>query len=79
MYEELDAHSLAGVWRHVHDLVDPRLGIKQLVEDRLQNIAVTIGDVGVLPIEVDADIGGAVPMPETQCASASRHRELLVK
>lgn len=78
MHQKFDAHSLAGVWRQVYRLVDPRFGIKTLMEDRLQYYAVAVRDVGVLPVEVDG-IGGAIPVPEAQCASASRHRELLVK
>ena len=78
MHEELNAHSSAGVWRQVHHLVDPRLGIKALMEDRLQYDAVAIRDVGVLPVEVNG-IGGAIPVPEAQCGSVSTHRELLVE
>ncbi len=78
MHQQFDAHSLAGVWRHVHRLVDPRLGIKALMEDRLQYDAVAIHDIGVLPVEVNG-IVGAIPVPEAQCASPSRHRELLVE
>ena len=78
MHQKFNAHRLAGVGRHVHRLVDPRLGIKTLMEDRLQYDAVAVRYIGVLPVEVD-DIGGAIPVPEAQCASPSRHRELLVE
>ena len=78
MHQEFDAHSLAGVWCHVHGLVDPGLGIKALMEDRLQYDAAAIRDVGVLPVKVDG-IGGAIPVPEAQCASARRHCKLLVE
>ncbi len=78
MHQELDAHGLPGIRRHVHRLVDPRLPIQALMEDRLQNAAGAIGNVSILPVERDA-VGGIVPVPETQCTSTSRHRELLIK
>lgn len=78
MHQKLDAHSLTGVLRHVYSLINPRLSIKTLMENRLQYDAVAIRDVGVLPVEVDS-ITRAIPVPEAQCASASRHRELLVE
>jgi hypothetical protein len=78
MYQKFDAHCLSGVWTHVHLRVEPGLGIVTLVEDRLQDVAVNISDVSVLPVEVDG-ISGAVPVPEAQCASTSRYRELLIE
>ena|SRR5947208_2171711 len=48
------------------------------MEDRLQDSARAIGDVSILPVERDA-VGGEIPVPEAQCASTSRHRELLIK
>jgi hypothetical protein len=78
MHQKFNTHSLAGVWRHVNCLVDPCLGIKALMEDRLQYDAVAVRDVGVLPVEING-IGSAIQVPESQCASFGRHRELLVK
>src|SRR5713101_4454166 len=48
------------------------------MEDRLQDVAVGIGDVSILPIVPDA-VGRAVPVPEAQRAGTSRYRELLVE
>jgi hypothetical protein len=78
MHQEFDAHSLPGVWRHVHRLANPLLGVQALMEDRLQDNAAAIGNVSVLPVELNV-IGGAIPVPEAQCSSASRHRELLIE
>jgi hypothetical protein len=78
MHQELDAHGLPSIRRHVHLFVDPILRIVTLVEDRFQDVAVNISDVSVLPVEVDG-IGGAVPMPEAQCAGTSWYRELLIE
>jgi hypothetical protein len=78
MHEEFDAHSLASVWCHVHRLLDPRLGVKALMEDCLQDLAVAISNIGVLPVERDF-VGCTIPVPEAQCASNTRHGELLVE
>src|SRR6266700_1506339 len=48
------------------------------MEDCLQDGAARIGDVSVLPIERDT-VGGAIPVPEAQCASACRDCELLIE
>src|SRR6266542_4961132 len=48
------------------------------MENRLQDGAGAVRDVSILPVERNA-IGGAVPVPEAQRASASRNRELLVE
>jgi hypothetical protein len=46
--------------------------------DRLQDIAIAIGDIRILPVERNAVIS-AVLVPEAQCG-ASRHRpELLIE
>jgi hypothetical protein len=63
MHQELDAHRLPRVGRHVHRLVDPRLPIQILMEDGLQNVTATIGDVSILPVKGDA-VSGAIPVPE---------------
>jgi hypothetical protein len=78
MHQEFDAHGLPRKRRHVHRLVDPRLGIKALMEDRLQDVAIGIRDIGVLPVELDG-VGSTIPVPEAQRASARRYRELLVE
>ena len=78
MDQKFDAHSLAGVRRHVHGLIDPCLRIKTLMEDRLQDDSVAISDIGVLPVEIDG-IAGAIPVPETQCPSVGSYRKLLVE
>jgi hypothetical protein len=78
MHEELDAYSLAGVWCHVHRLLDPRLSVKALMEDCLQDVAVSISNIGVLPVERDF-VGCTIPVPEAQCAANRRQRELLIE
>ena len=48
------------------------------MEDRLQDVAIAIGDVSILPVERNAVIS-AVLVPEAQ-RGVSRHRpELLIK
>src|SRR5438132_474136 len=78
MYQELDAHGLPRIRRHVHRLLGPGLRISTLMEDRLEDGAGGIGDVSILPIESNA-VDGAVPVPEAQRAAASRYRELLIE
>jgi hypothetical protein len=79
MHEEFDAHGLAGKRGHIYRLVNPGLGIEALVEDRLQNVAIDVCDVSVLPVEVDI-ICCAVPVPKTQGAEADwRDDELLIE
>jgi hypothetical protein len=63
MHEEFDSYSLSGEWRHVHYLVNPCLRIHTLMKDSLQDIAIDVCDVGVLPVKVDT-IGRAIPMPK---------------
>ena len=48
------------------------------MEDRLQDCARGIGDVGILPIERNG-ISSEVPVPEVQCAGTSWHGELLIE
>ena len=78
MHQEFDAHGLPRIGRHVHELADPSFCIGGLMEDRLQDVPVDIGDIGVLPVERDG-IRGAIPMPEAQRAACRRHRELLIE
>ena len=68
MHQELDAHRLPRVRRHVHRLVDVDLVVSTLMEDRLQNVAGAIRDVGILPVEGNA-VGRVVPVPEAQRAT----------
>jgi hypothetical protein len=48
------------------------------MEDRLQDVAVVIGNVSVLPVECNA-VGAAVPVVEAQRTATRRHRELLIE
>src|SRR6266513_4490296 len=48
------------------------------MEDSLQNGAVAIGDVSILPVKRNT-VGSEVPVPEAQCASTHGHRELLIE
>src|SRR5438034_9262003 len=48
------------------------------MEDRLQDVAGVISDVGILPVERNA-VSSEVPVPEAQRAGASRECELLVE
>jgi hypothetical protein len=48
------------------------------MEDRLQDISITIGDISILPVERNAVIS-AVLVPETQRARTSRDSELLIE
>jgi len=77
VHEELNAHGLTRIWRHIHRLIDPLSAIAQM-EDRLQDVAGAIGYIGVLPIECDG-VCSAVLVPETQYAGAAGHGELLVE
>jgi hypothetical protein len=63
MHQELDTNGLAHVRGKIHRLVNPELAVATLMENGLKNVAVTIGDVSVLPVEVDG-VSAAVPMPK---------------
>jgi hypothetical protein len=63
MHQELDTNGLAYVRGQIHRLVNPGLAVAILMENRLKGVAVAIGDVSVLPVEVDR-VSGAVPMLE---------------
>src|SRR5947199_6073689 len=78
MHQELDAHGLARVRRHVHRGIDPGLSIFTLVKDGLQDLAAGIRDVRILPIEGDG-VGGVVPVPEAQNGVGRHRSELLVE
>jgi len=77
VHQEFDAHGLPRIRGHVHALVDPSFRIVTLVEDRLEDVAVDIGDISVLPLERDG-IHGAFAMPEVQRDYAGRYRKLLL-
>jgi len=71
MHQELDANHLTYVRGKIHCLVNPGLAVATLMENGLKDVAVAIGYVSVLPVEVDG-VSGAVPMPEaTGVAPAS--------
>jgi hypothetical protein len=67
MHQKLHADGLTDVRGQIHRLVNPGLAVATLMENRLKNVAVAIGvaigDVSVLPVEVDR-VSAAVPMPE---------------
>ena len=65
MHQELDADVLAHIRDKVHHLVNPRLAVATLMENRLKDIAVGIGDVSVLPVEV------MTPVVQSQCQKFS--------
>ena len=48
------------------------------MEDRLQDVAVAIGDISILPVERNAVIS-AILVPEAQRARTSRDCELLIE
>jgi hypothetical protein len=48
------------------------------MEDRLQDVAITIGNISILPVEANAVIS-AVLVPEAQRARTSRDSELLIE
>jgi hypothetical protein len=71
MRQELDADGLAHVRGKIHRLVNPGLAVATLMENGLEDVAIAICDVSVLPVEVDG-VSAAVPMPEaTGVAPAS--------
>ena len=77
MHQELDPHRLPSIRRHVHCLVGPVRSITHM-EDRLQDIAIAIGDISILPVECNAVIS-AVLVPEAQRARTSGDSELLIE
>jgi hypothetical protein len=63
VYQEFYVHRLSCEGRHVNLLVDPSLPIFTLMEDGLQNGAVAIGDISVLPVELNG-VSGVIPVVE---------------
>lgn len=64
MYQKFYSHRLPRKGRHVYLLVDPSLPIFTLMEDGLQNGAVAIGDMGILPVELNG-VSGVIPVVKT--------------
>ena len=77
MRQELEAHGLPPILLHVHSHVGPVRSITQMV-DCLEDIAIAIGDISILPVKLNAVIS-AVLVVEAQCASAARDSELLIE
>ena len=70
MDQELDADRLAHVRGQIHVWLTQDY-VATPMENGLEDVAVAIGDVSVLPVESDG-VSGAVPMPEaTGVAPAS--------
>jgi hypothetical protein len=70
MHQELDADGLAYPWAKVHSLINPRLAVGSLMVDGLEDVAVTIGDVSILPGEIDAEAGVTVQCQKLSVAFA---------
>lgn len=64
MHQELNTDSLAYPRAKVHRLMNPTFRVASLMEDGLQDVAIGIRDVGILPGGIDAEGGITVPMPE---------------
>ena len=62
MHQELDPDGLAYPGAKVHRLMNPTFGVASLMEDSLEDVAVSIGDVSVLIVGVKGV--GAVPVPK---------------
>jgi hypothetical protein len=63
MHQELNAHGLPCIRRHVQRRIEPDLRVITLMEDRLENRAASIGDISILPVIRNA-VGGALEAPE---------------
>ena len=63
MHQEFDADGLARIRGKIHCLINPGLAVGTLMVDGLEDVAVGIGDVSILPVEGNA-VNGAVPVPE---------------
>lgn len=62
MNQKLDAHGLTRIRGHIESDVEPCLGAVAHVHDGGENVAVAVGDVGILPVERNA-IYCARPVP----------------
>jgi hypothetical protein len=63
MHQEFNADGLRSVGRKINLLVKPALLIRNLMEDRLQNGPIGIGDVSILIIDAKG-VDGIIPVPE---------------
>jgi hypothetical protein len=63
VHQELDTHGLPSKGRHVDRLEEPSVAGVTQVEDGLQDSAVCVGDIGILPVKANR-IGTEVQMPE---------------
>jgi hypothetical protein len=63
MHQELDAYRLSCIRAHVHRLLYPNVIVTALMEDRLQDRAIGIGNISILPVVRD-EVEGAGPVPE---------------
>ena len=63
MHQEFDADGLAHIRGKIQCLINPGLAVGTLMVDGLEDVAVGIGDVSILPVEGNA-VNGAVPVPE---------------
>ena len=63
MHQELDAYRLSCIRPHVHRLLHPSIIVTALMEDRLQDGAIGIGNISILPVVGD-EVEGAGPVPE---------------
>src|SRR5437899_2754348 len=79
MHQELDSDSLSLVRRKAHYRVDPGLCIRQLMENRLQDVAVSIRNISILPLGNNSDALGAVPVPEAQRGVSRDRPELFAE
>jgi hypothetical protein len=65
MHQELNTDGLTYPRAKIHCLLNPRLAVGSLMVDGLEDVAATIGDVRILPCEIDAgERRVAVPVPE---------------
>ena len=78
MHQELDANGLSHVRGQAKGLLAPCLCIAALMEKCLQDVAVAIGYVSILPIECD-DVGRVIPVPEAQRGIGGQRSKLLIE
>jgi hypothetical protein len=64
MHQEFDPDGLAHIRGKIHSLINPRFAVQHMMVDGLEDVAVSIGDVSILPGEIDAEAGVTVPVPE---------------
>jgi len=76
--QELDAHRLPGIRRHVEGLVLPDAIVRAQVHDRGQDVAARVGDIGILPVKRDR-VGGQREVPVAEGAPGGRHGDLLIE